>query len=161
VFTFHNDGPLPCSVTDIYIDDDAGTLDSITFMTNGPGVRYRIGARPSDPPGAEVAVPPFMTTPGLSAQSVPPTIRNGIGPGEWLTVGFDLAEGSDHADLLHGLDAGTIRVALHVQGFGNGGSESFVHIPAVPGPASITLVCLGLLMAGRLREQEKLRNPLD
>jgi hypothetical protein len=149
--TFHNIGPLPCSVTDIYIDDDAGVIDSISSILNGPGVRFQLGANPQDPPGGEDLVPPFATTPGLSLQSKPPVIRNGIDPGQWLTIGLRLRQGSNLDDLISNLETGTIRVAMHVQGFASGGGESFVNTTTIPSPGAIVLGTIGTLIAGLAR----------
>ena len=50
----------------------------------------------------------------------------------------------DYADVIAELTDGRLRIGLHVQGFGNGGSESFVNNP-VPVPAAVWLFGSGLI----------------
>ncbi|NUN98546.1 MAG: PEP-CTERM sorting domain-containing protein, partial [Candidatus Omnitrophica bacterium] len=74
-------------------------------------------------------------------------------PGEWLGVGFNLLSGKTFADVLADIADGDLRIGIHVQGFRNGGSESFVNNGVVPEPATVGLLAAGLLSlaAGRRR----------
>lgn len=161
LFRFSNSGPLDSSITRVYFDD--GVLDSIAGLfdaENGgsPGVNFSEGASPGNLPAGNSIVPPFDATVTLSASSDPPVQPNGVNPGEWLGVLFNLQDGKGFADVINAMDLGvsdpgssdSLRVGIHVQGFADGSSESFVHVPA---PAALLLGMLGLSAAGvRLRK---------
>jgi hypothetical protein len=138
LFTFHNAGPDPASITDVYFDD--GSLLAIaSILGSPPGVAFSEGASPPNLPGGNGVSPPFVT--GFSVDSDPPTVASGVDPGESLGILFDLQAGRTFADVLAELEDGTLRIGIHVQGFASGGSESFV----VPEPSVLGLGGLGLL----------------
>jgi len=156
LFTFMNSGPLASSITDVYFDD--GTLLSIAGLVDADnggnsGVYFSQEATPHDLPGGNSIVPPFVTTDPLSAGSDSPVQPNGVNPGEWLGVLFDLQPEKGFADVISAIDLGisnpgspdSLRIGIHVQGFADGGSESFVVTPA---PAAVFLGLLGLGAAG-------------
>lgn len=156
------------SLTDVYFDD--GTLLGIASITDsGNNVEFSDQGvvAPPNLPGGEKLNPDFITTAGFSADSNPPVIFNGVTSGEWLTITFDLQSGQTYASVLNALalpnngGTGDLRIGLHVQGFSNGGSESFVNSPdgvASPIPEAQTtammLAGLGLVgfMAARRRK---------
>ena len=144
-FTFNNAGPADAEVSEIYFDD--GTLLGISSVISGPGVSYVTGADPMNLPGANLASPVFQVTAGFLAESIPPPSQEGVGPGEWVTIIFDLMGGGDYADVIDELTTGELRIGLHVIGFGSGGSESFLNEP-VPEPGTALLMGLGLLLLG-------------
>ena len=150
-FTFNNSGPAAMSITDVYFDD--GTLLGIASIVNGTGVNFSQGATPGNLPGANGISPAFQTTAGFSADSNPPVQPNGVNPGESLTIIFNLLPGKTFADTISALTTPTptnkLRIGIHVQGFANGGSESFVHL--VPAPGAATLIGLAGLLAARRR----------
>lgn len=148
-FTFHNAGPLPCSITDIYFDD--GTLLGIASIVNSAGVDIAQGASPPELPGGNLLSPAFQTTAGFAADSNPPAQPNGVNPGEWVKITFNLINGKTYADTVNALNTpgDYLRIGIHVQGFGNGGSESFVN--NVPGPGVLALVGLVPVVARRRR----------
>ena len=144
-FRFNNSGPFASSITDTYFDD--GTLLGIASITSSSGVVYQQNAKPSDLPGGASISPAFETTAGFSADSDPPVQPNGVNPGEWLEIVFNLQSGGTYADVIHELNLGlglapgsdpegTLRIGIHVQGFANGGSESFINGGVVPEPAT-------------------------
>jgi hypothetical protein len=158
LFTFNNVGGSASSIADVYFDD--GTLlglsairdkdDSILALggLGDAGVDFTSGgASPPNLPGANNASPPFQVTAGFLADSDPPAQSNGVNPGEYLQIVFNLQAGKTFADTLNALAlagaAGGLRIGIHVQGFGSGGSESFVNAP-VPEPGTALLVSLGL-----------------
>ena len=151
-FIFRNIGPSASSIADIYFDN--GTLLGIASITNGAGVDFSQGASPGNLPGGNSMSPPFQATAGFTADSNPPTQPNGVNPGETVSIFFFLQSGGTYADVLRELYSREIRIGLHVQGFANGGSASFVNdVTPVPVPAAAWLLLsgLGLLRGVRRR----------
>jgi hypothetical protein len=124
-FYFTNTGPKASSITGVYFDD--GELLGIADIINGPGVKFSQGAAPPDLPGGQDCDPPFNVTAGFLADSDPPVEPNGVGPGEWLIIIFDLKPGKTYSDIIADLGTGALRIGIHVQGFDGGGSESFIN----------------------------------
>lgn len=155
-FKFLNSGPLASSITDVYFDD--GTLLGIASVINGPGVEFSQGASPGNLPGGETVTPPFEATAGFTADSDAPVSANGVNPGEFLTIRFNLKDGKTFADTIAALDGGVdLRIGIHVQGLPDGESDSFITSGQVPEPASIVawLVCtsgLGLVLRSRMKK---------
>jgi hypothetical protein len=139
-FTFTNSGPTASSIADIYFDD--GTLLGIASIVNTPGVSFTAGASPGNLPAASNASPAFVTTAGFSADSDAPTQPNGVNPGESVTIIFALTAGGTLQDVLDELADGRLRIGIHVQGYADGGSESFVNTP-LPEPSLALLLALG------------------
>ena len=145
-FKFMNAGPLASSITDVYFDD--GTLLGIAALEDsGGGVAFSKLASPGDLPSGNLASPPFVTTAGFSADSDPPAQPNGVNPGEWLQVTFNLLSGQDFDDVLSALALGGadggLRIGIHVQGFACGGSEAFVNDGGTPLPEPNMLLVMG------------------
>ncbi|MCV2871054.1 VPLPA-CTERM sorting domain-containing protein [Defluviimonas sp. WL0050] len=147
-FTFNNSGPLASSITDVYWDDQASLLGTMGAITSSSGVSFSQGANPGNLPGGNTIG--FTVSPsGASADSNAPAQPNGVNPGEWLTIVWNLISGATFADVIAALNlggdqSGSLRVGIHVQGFANGGSESFVNTPPVPLPAAGWLMVAGL-----------------
>ena len=143
-FKFHNQSNstfLPgVSITDVYFDD--GTLLDINSIENGAGVSFTPIATPGELPGANLLVPPFVTTGQFSSDSNPPPPKNGVEPGEWVTIKFDLMGGGTLADVIDELNDGTLRVGIHIQSFPDKSSESAVNVPE---PATVALLGIGAL----------------
>ncbi len=164
-FTFSNIGPAASSITDVYFDD--GVLLGIATIINTPGlVEFSQLASPPDLPGGNLVVPPFATTLGFSADSDPPVQPLGVNPGEFLAIIFNLQSGAVFADVVNNLASGALRIGIHVQGFANGGSESFVNNGIVdgdgngdgkiPAPGALVLVGIGMGCVGWLRRRRTL-----
>lgn len=156
-FTFNNAGPLASSITDVYWDDQARLLRSMGSITYSSGVSFSQGASPGNLPGGNTIG--FSVSPtGASADSNSPVQPMGVNPGEWLTIVWSLVAGATYNDVLAALNlggdqSGSLRVGIHVQGFSNGGSESFVSEP----PAPVPVPAAGLLLAGGLGAMGVLR----
>jgi hypothetical protein len=157
-FSFFNSGPAASSITDVYFDDGsllgiAGLIDVDDGTGGDPGVDFSQGASPGNLPSGNNASPPFQTTAGFLADSNPAVQHNGVNPGEWLGIIFDLQSGMTFADVLTELGNGDLRIGIHVQGFASGGSESFINNP-VPVPDAVWLFGSGLLgLAGVARRK--------
>ena len=153
LFTFRNEGPAASSITDVYFDD--GSLLGIAAIDNSdPGVEFSQWATPPNLPGGNGMVPKFQTTAGFSADSDPPVQPNGVNPGEDLGILFDLKKhpAATFADVIDELTSGALRIGIHVQGFGGGGSESFVNVP-VPVPGALVLGAMGLGLVACVRRR--------
>jgi len=145
-FKFYNDGLLPCSITDVYIDD--GHLTTLQYLVNGPGVYFAIGASPGHLPDEQYADPPFVATKQFNMDADPPPYYKGVNPGEWLEAVYSIETGTTVFDIEQEILSGELRIGYHVQGFSDGGSASFVNTPE---PASILLLGLGTLALLRKR----------
>ena len=158
LFQFRNNGLLAMSICDVYFDD--GTLLGIASIINGPGVAFSQGAKPGNLPGGNNI--DFGTTAGFLADSDSPVQPNGVNPGETVGILFNLIGGQTFNDTINALNMslaspgvdvyGGLRIGIHVQGFANGGSESFVNGPPrtnVPdGGATVALLGLTLSALG-------------
>lgn len=170
-FIFANLGSIAASITDVYFDD--GTLLGISSIFSSLGVAFDDPATPSNLPGGGSITPAFVTSAGFSADSESPVSTNGVNPGEWLVIDFELINGKNYTStydalVLGGTNGGAadaLRIGLHVQSIGTSGdSDGFVNLPPtdvntneeVPEPASIVLAAiggLGAVVAGRRRRK--------
>jgi len=160
-FTFRNAGPTPATITAVYFDD--GTLLGIASVISGPGTSFSQGATPPNLPGGENIG--FEVTAGFLVDADNPGPHNGVNPGEWLTIRFNLLDGVTYADTLAAIDAGfanngghgTLRIGLHVQAIGTSGqSAAFVNTgvpdgPEVPLPGVAAMGFAGLAVVARRR----------
>lgn len=157
LFTFFNAGPGASAITDVYFDD--GTLLALAGLIDedddalgsygDPNVDFSPGASPGDLPGGQTIG--FQVTQGFLADSDSPVSQNGVGPTQSLGVVFSLQGGGTLADVLSELDAGTLRIGIHVQAFSGGGSESFVNTVPEPGAAALVIASLAAVAARRSR----------
>jgi hypothetical protein len=131
-FLFTNTGPQASSITDLYFDWKASGL-ALTegALTQSAGVSFGWGATPVDLPGGNSIA--FSSDLGLDSNV--PTQPSGINPGEWLNIAF----AGSFDQLVQGIHSSELQVGLHVQGFANGGSASFVSVPEPTVPAMLLL----------------------
>ncbi|MFT3953707.1 MAG: PEP-CTERM sorting domain-containing protein [Piscinibacter sp.] len=157
-FRFSNTGLLASSITDIYWDwaDGEPLFDaSVGTITSSSGVSFNWGASPSNLPSGQNLSPSFSAD--LGADSNAPTQPNGVNPGEWVSFRFLTGVTSTAADLLNG----DLRIGLHVQGFSNGGSESFVNggttpiASPAPEPETYAMMLAGLAIVGGIARRRK------
>jgi hypothetical protein len=155
-FEFRNAGPEASSITGVYFDDGGEPiLSNLASIVGGPGVSFSEGG--SVLPGGYSLSPKFVVTAGLQARSDPPTQPNGVNPGEWLQLTLDLQAGTDLDDVLDRLNTADLRLGIHVQGFEDGGSESFINKrpPVAPLPGAVILAGLGLAVSGGALRRRK------
>lgn len=149
-FTFHNESDVRTPpIGALYFEDEAGLLASFVSVIDGDGVDFEAGGSPGDLPSGTVEG--FETDWIFAAENPKP--RNGVGPGEEVTIVFTLADGTSFADLIAAMEAGSVRVGLHAPPFGDHGNKSFVtggDGPSIPTPEPGTLALLACALAGGL-----------
>ena len=113
------------SITQIYFDDDSELLNGISQLVASNGVDYFEPAKIGQLPGGNSLDPRFRGD--FSVEPNAPTAPNGINPGEWLGVYFDVNNGGTFDQIVAALESSKLRVGFHVQAFENGGSEAFIN----------------------------------
>lgn len=169
LFRFYNDGPagslydvavpIYSSICDVYFDD--GALLGIAAIDNPTGVSFFQFATPKNLCGGQNLSPPFETTSGFSADSDSPVQPNGVNPGEYVGIVFNLEPNKDFDDVISAINLGfsnpwledSLRIGIHVQAIGiSGNSDSFIMTPV---PGAVILGMLGLSVAGwKLRKSK-------
>ena len=166
MFTFRNTGPQPSFIAAIYFKD--GSLlapiaylqdvdDSIASVFGDPNVDFSEGTSGNGLPGGDSTwkISNGFIVDDASADS-PGTNKDGVDPGEWLAIVFNLQSGSNFGNVIYELDNDELQIGLHVQGIGtNSGSESFANNGrvTVPVPAGVLLVGVGVSLVGWLRRR--------
>ena len=163
-FRFRNEGPLRSSITKVFFED-GGILSMHVPLIGSAGVEFNQDNMSSTLPGGNGAPYYFEPSRGFenvaTADADAPMYHNGVNPNEWLIVKFNLEPDKDYDDVITALatrpaapgTGTTLRIGIHVQGFQNGGSESFINEPGdlppsgvVPEPATLAMWSgLGLL----------------
>ncbi len=150
-FTFHNDSDQ-AFISTIYFEGtkfSTGGLTKGAIVTPQPsGVNFSEGATPKNPPKSIKEYGGKWAGNLFAVDADSPSPKNGINPGETLTIRFDY-NGMEFSDLLKGLsDPQQFRIAQHVQGLPKDASVWTVS-QAIPLPAPILLLGLGWLFKGR------------
>jgi len=162
LFDFRNNGPVACSLTDIYFRD--GNIIQFNYLIdrdeNGGdlGVDFSEGATPPEPPQGGGGWTSFFTTDsdpqpgGVMLNGV----NNGDPTGEVLGIVFDLSGGQTINDLEDAFKTHDVETAIHVQGFLPQGSEWLVNNGVIPAPGAVLLAGIGVGLVGFLRRRRAL-----
>lgn len=141
----HSDSLLPLDtgeITEVYFD--GATTHLGTYITSDP--MWNEITNPSNLPGQNNAMPPFVTDFRLDSDFTGQTPDAPIVAGGELDIIFSLLGGTTFMDLIDAINNGDLRLGLHVRtiDLGTGdSSESFVS--AVPVPAAVWMLGTGLL----------------
>ncbi|TCV88993.1 VPLPA-CTERM sorting domain-containing protein [Sulfurirhabdus autotrophica] len=162
-FTFYNKVGSKSSITDVYFDAGTSSLSGSPLPTitdsdvgNQTNVVFSLDANPANLPGANNITPPFNAststafTSGANAGNGGTTSHGVNAASEWLTLDYALKSGKTLNDVLLDLSNGNLRLGIHVTGFQDGNSASFVNNPGlppqvVPVPAAAWLLGSGLI----------------
>jgi hypothetical protein len=151
LFKFTNNVGIASSITQIYFDFGVAptfVLGSMSISSSENDVKFSMtdpnGSSWPNVPGGSSITPNFTADVGLGADADSPPSKNGINDAADSLTLFALLNPGSFQNLLDALNAGTFRVAMHVQAIGsNDGSDSYVN--TVPLPAAAWLFGSALL----------------
>ncbi len=159
-FQFANSGPEQSTITHIYFDDGVALDASTLTIVGDSGVNFSLDDREGNLPGGNSLDPQFETM--LSVGADAPSPKNGVNPGEGVTLSF---ASLNFQALTDALNSGLLRVGIHVQNFANGGSESFITTtnieippPQVDEPGSLLIFGAGIIGVAVLRRRRGSQN---
>ena len=135
LFKFSNVGLAASSITQIYFDN-SNVLRSVgPIADSGVGVDYSVASGNLNLPGGNSLANKFVSDFGIKANT--PVSQQGVNPGEWVSVLFNLTPTKTLKDVIADMTSGSMRVGMHVQAFSDGGSEAFVNRPTVTPPVVV------------------------
>ena len=133
LFKFSNVGSAASSITQIYFDNSSVLKSVGPIADSGVGVDYSIASGKNlNLPGGNSLTNKFVSDFGIQANT--PVSQQGVNPGEWVNVLFNLTSTKTLRDVISDMTSGSLRVGMHVQAFSNGGSEAFVNRPSTVNP---------------------------
>lgn len=164
-FLVRNAGPIASSISGLYFDDALGLLNFSTYLIGGSsGVSFNSGGSPPVLPGGNGAPYNFDVDFYMTANNPKP--KNGVNPGESVSLTANYNAGNDYATLLAAIYQKDFRIGVRAQSFANGNSEGFLvkppkkppvdpptdpptdPPPAVPEPGSLLLMAIGAMGVG-------------
>ncbi len=144
-FELYNGSSVNSTIAEIYFDDSGGVLSEIADIV-GPGTSFSEEGSPPNLPAGNDLSPVFQKSPDFMVNADNPAPTNGVNPGEYVAILFDL-DGNSVSDVIDDLVDGTLRIGVHVIAFSDGSSESAV----TPEPATVGLILGGSLLLLRRR----------
>jgi len=171
LFTFRNVGPAASTIGEVYFDDGA-LLGIADIYDAPPDVAFVSGsASPPDLPSGENVQPPFEVSAGFLAEN-DGNNATGVDPDESLGILFNLKDDYYFDDVITAINVGfnpdlyyddinekwledSLRIGIHVRGFADGESESFIMTPE-PGSLLLGSIGIGMVIA-RCRKRKTLK----
>lgn len=136
-FDFYNESTSEFTIDKLFFED--GILANVSGMDFGDGTFFELDENTAQLPGGNTLTPNFETA--YSFDSGPPAEYNGIDPGQWSAVIFNVDSETDFDDLLSLIYDGSFRIGVHVSGISSRLSASAVNI--IPEPATLILLGIG------------------
>ncbi len=141
LFKFANIGTAVSSITQIYFDNGTSLKSINSIFDSGSAVDFSKATGNLNLPGGNSLTSKFVSDFGVKANQ--PVSQMGVnngtaGQNEWLSVLFDLGTNKTLKSVMDEILAGSLRIGMHVQAFGDGGSEAFVNQPTVSTPPTTT-----------------------
>jgi hypothetical protein len=141
LFKFANIGTAASSITQIYFDNGASLKNINSIFDSGSTVDFSSATGNLNLPGGNSLTSKFVADFAVKANQPVPTmgVNNGTaGQNEWLSVLFDLGTNKTLKSVMDEILAGSLRIGMHVQAFGDKGSEAFVNKPTTTPPPTTT-----------------------
>jgi len=146
-FTFHNDSENGF-ISNIYFEktefSDNALTNAVIVTPEFSDVDFSKGSSPKNPAGSIKNFGGVWDGNLFSAKADSPAPKNGIKPGEYLTIRFDYND-IDFDDLITGLsDPLKFRMAQHIQGLSKCDASIWTVNTPVPLPSTLVLLAAGL-----------------
>jgi hypothetical protein len=141
LFKFANIGAAASSITQIYFDNGTSLKSINSIFDSGSTVDFSKATGNLNLPGGNSLTSKFVSDFGVKADGAVSKmgVNNGTaGQNEWLSVLFDLGTNKTLKSVMDEILAGSLRIGMHVQAFGDNGSEAFVNKPTTTPPPTTT-----------------------
>jgi hypothetical protein len=159
LFKISNVGTQASSITQINFDNSTALKSAGAITDSGTGVDFSRSTKAMNLAGGNTV----NFNSDFSFKANTPTSQMGVNPNEWVSILFNLNTGKTLQSVIMDLQKGDLRLGMHVQAFGDGGSEAFVSQPfkvasTPPPPKKVPEAssAMGLmLLAGRFAQLKK------
>lgn len=149
-FNFYNDSDESLhnvTITNIYFEQNT-FLGAATIIEDHNHTSFSSPAVPGHLPAGHKLSPYFDDGYGYSAGADAPSPKNGINPGESITIEFDLLHDITPADVIFAISSRNLGIATSVTSFPGAPAELFV----IPEPATCLLLTFGAVF---IRKRKK------